>query len=904
MSQAPTPDPNVPRVRALNRAKLADALLSSALDCIVVSDVHGRIVEFNPAAEQTFGWSRDEILGLTMEETIVPHAHRAAHRAGMKRYLAHGGPRAIGRRVEIEGLHATGDVFPVELSITETRMDDDRFFVATLRNIAAQKKVAAELKQAQASLEAIFDNIPAALYLRDRQDKLVMINTWGAHFLGRDVADMVGQPMSKFRQPHHTEDVKAADESIVRNRAPESHVFTYHFTGGDRIGLMTYFPVLDEAGEVTQIGGMLLDVTELYTARDELQQARARLQAFFDHIPAGIFINKIGAAGLADQVCEFANDLLARPFGLTGGQLIGSNPYDRFADDAAAPVLKAMDAEILATRRPVYRELINRQNQRHESHTRFPILNAAGEITHIGGVSIDIDDRVRVKEQLYEFRALLESLFDNIPAELYLRELNGAFVMMNRWGANFYGHEPHEMVGQLASAYDTGDEVETARLAQERLITSGQPVTQEYHYLVDGRDVTVLNTIFPVKDAEGRIVRIGGVTTDVTELQTARNQLRMAQETLHQSEKLAALGQLLAGVAHELNNPLAVVLGRAAILQEKLEGTQHAAALQKLREAANRCARIVKTFLAMARQTGPRREWVEVNALIESALEMTTYSLRTAGVVWNVAPLSRALRIEVDEDQIVQVLINLILNAQQALDDRPADRRIDITAGLAPDGNWLSLTVADNGPGVAQGIANRIFDPFFTTKEVGQGTGLGLSVCKSMVEAHGGKLLLEPTPGGGASFRIALPIQELQRAPDAAQADVPSPTAHRGRILIVDDEVEIAAILADCLTPLGIECVLATDGMSALQRLSETGFDGIFCDVSMPGMDGISFFNRLKETNPILARHLIFISGDVLHRDWKGLATVADRPIIEKPFDPQLVRAAALSLLAPEGDAP
>jgi two-component system NtrC family sensor kinase len=282
---------------------------------------------------------------------------------------------------------------------------------------------------------------------------------------------------------------------------------------------------------------------------------------------------------------------------------------------------------------------------------------------------------------------------------------------------------------------------------------------------------------------------------------------------------------------------------------------------------------------------------------------MTTYGLRKSGITWDAATPAQSLEIEVDQDQIVQVLINLILNAQHALEDTNGQRRIDIVTTLSEDGRVLSIAVVDNGPGVPDGIAHRIFDPFFTTKGVGQGTGLGLSVCKSMIEAHGGKLMLEKTAGGGATFRVTLPMLRGQGPdPDIPEALHATPTL-KGRILVVDDEIEIAAILADCLAPLGLDCVIASDGHAALARVAEFAFDAVFCDVSMPGMDGITFYHRLRLTNPILASHLVFISGDVLHRDWDKYKATVDRPIIEKPFDPQQVRDVALQLLAQKGGA-
>lgn len=299
---------------------------------IIGADDQGRIVEFNPAAERTFGWTRAAILGRLMEDTIVPHHHRHAHHHGMARYLTEGTARVLGRRVEVEGLHALGHVFPVELSITETTMAGARFFVATLRDTTLQKAAEDDPLRTRASLQAVFDNIPAALYLRDRQDNLVMINAWDARFLGRDAAQMIGQPMANFREPQNS----AADENIARTGQPETHKFTHHLPGGDRVGLMTFFPVTDGRGEVTQIGGTLMDVTELHNARVELQAARARMQGFFDRDPASVYINRVGPGGILDQTIEFANDA-ARLMVIAGPTLSACAPMTTLPKAATWP---------------------------------------------------------------------------------------------------------------------------------------------------------------------------------------------------------------------------------------------------------------------------------------------------------------------------------------------------------------------------------------------------------------------------------------------------------------------------------------------------------------------------------------------------------------------------------------
>lgn len=239
----------------------------------------------------------------------------------------------------------------------------------------------------------------------------------------------------------------------------------------------------------------------------------------------------------------------------------------------------------------------------------FPVRDALGNIVRIGGFASDVTELYKARNALQEAQTLLKTVFDNVPAEHYLRRLDGRYLMANQWSLNFYGVTEQDLPHLTAETFDTGDQTAISRQAQRELLDTGLPVTREYHHQARGQSVVILNTIFPLRNPEGEIDRIGGVSTDITELYQARNQLRQAEESLHQSEKLAALGQLLAGIAHELNNPLAVILGRAAILQEKLADTPHAAPLQKLREAANRCARIVKTFLAMARQTGLHRPW-------------------------------------------------------------------------------------------------------------------------------------------------------------------------------------------------------------------------------------------------------------------------------------------------------
>jgi two-component system NtrC family sensor kinase len=208
------------------------------------------------------------------------------------------------------------------------------------------------------------------------------------------------------------------------------------------------------------------------------------------------------------------------------------------------------------------------------------------------------------------------------------------------------------------------------------------------------------------------------IARDITEKKRSAGELARQRESLYQREKLAALGSLLAGVAHELNNPLSVVVARAVMLEEQGDSATQAAAL-KIRTAAERCGRIVRTFLAMARQQQPERGPVAINDVVSAALDITSYAIRTSSIDVVLDLASNIPLILADADQLHQVLLNLIINAQQSLQERSAPRRLRIATRFDGDANSLRITVADNGLGIPPDLRARVFEPYFTTKPTG-----------------------------------------------------------------------------------------------------------------------------------------------------------------------------------------
>lgn len=384
---------------------------------------------------------------------------------------------------------------------------------------------------------------------------------------------------------------------------------------------------------------------------------------------------------------------------------------------------------------------------------------------------------------------------------------------------------------------------------------------------------------------------------DLTEPLRMQAEAAASRERLHQVEKLSAMGSLLAGVAHELNNPLAIVIAQSSLLVEKATTDDVRRRGERIHAAAERCGRIVKSFLAMARQKPPQREPVDINTVAASAVDMVGYGLRSSDIELDLQLAPDLPPVTGDKDLLSQVIANLLINAQQALMDRTAPRRISLHTA-ARDGG-IAITVTDNGPGIPDELMRRVFEPYFTTKPAGVGTGIGLSICRNVVEAHGGSVALANQPAGGARFDLFLPAAAPSTigTPQAAM-----PRSGRGlSVLIVDDEADVARSLAEILEGLGHRPIVVERSAAALEAIERTPVDIVFADLRMPGLDGIDFRDRIHDRNPRLAERTVIVTGDtVAGPDRLAKARGPEVVVLEKPFTFDDVRA-ILARLATNG---
>ncbi|HXN99220.1 MAG TPA: ATP-binding protein [Candidatus Acidoferrales bacterium] len=383
----------------------------------------------------------------------------------------------------------------------------------------------------------------------------------------------------------------------------------------------------------------------------------------------------------------------------------------------------------------------------------------------------------------------------------------------------------------------------------------------------------------PVLDGEGRRTGWLELYNDVTGE-------REIQSKLLQTEKMAALGQLVSGIAHELNNPLTTIMGYGQLLLGHGLTPPQLSEARKVFQEAERARRIVKNLLYFARENRPERTRVNLNEIVERTLALRSYELRVENIVIECDLAQNLPETMADPHQLQQVVLNLLANAEQALlEDRGQGHVWIRTQRIG--GNRISLEVSDDGPGIPTELGSRIFDPFFTTKPSDVGTGLGLSIVYGIVHQHGGEVTFENQSGAGARFVVELPLVSVQTRDPAASLDLGverEPNITRGRILVVEDEPTVAQLMVDVLREEGHQVEAVMDSQEGLTLLSRGSYDLILCDLRMPRLDGPAFYDTLVRAGSAEHQRIIFVTGDTLAPRTLEFLEANKLPYLSKPF--------------------
>jgi signal transduction histidine kinase len=383
-------------------------------------------------------------------------------------------------------------------------------------------------------------------------------------------------------------------------------------------------------------------------------------------------------------------------------------------------------------------------------------------------------------------------------------------------------------------------------------------------------------------------IRVEALMRDVSERKKLDDETRDIYHQLLQAEKMAALGQTISGVAHELNNPLATILSWAERLSQKatLDDSVRRG-LETILSESERAARIVRNLLTFARKRQTTRAMVDINQVVRETLALRSYEQRASNITVVDALAAGLPQVFADNHQLQQVLLNLIINAEQAMLSAHGRGVVVVRTWHDAEHESVVLEINDDGPGIPDEVQPKIFDPFFTTKDVGKGTGLGLTVAYAIVQEHGGRIRLESKPASGASFYIELPVTgaKLSHSPAMrARARTSPETVAGASILVVEDETALANALSDALRDAGYVVARAADGAEALAEVQGRQFDLVICDLKMPRLDGKAFYRALALARPALIKRVIFVTGDVAGTDAERFLQETGCRWLAKPF--------------------
>ena len=629
-----------------------------------------------------------------------------------------------------------------------------------------------------------------------------------------------------------------------------------------------------------------IDIAERARSAEALRVSEASYRAIFDAAEDAIFVHDIDTGAIVD-----VNSKACATFGYTrdefrsldvGALGSGERPYTH--QDALGLIARAAAGEEL--RVEWHGKSKDGTLRWHEVFVRCVTIGGRDRIL---ALARDITGRKLAEAALRASEEQYHAMFNASIDGLALWDANGEIVDTNPALWQMYGYSDGAF-SVLPPATWTGPAYRPEFL---RAVAAGESLHAEMQELRRDGSVLELEVHGIPMQYQGK-PHVLTIARDITDKKRSAEELERQRESLYQREKLAALGSLLAGVSHELNNPLSVVVARAVLLEEQGDSATQAAA-QKIRSAAERCARIVRTFLAMARQQPPERGPVSMNEVVASALDITSYAVRTSSIELTLDLADNVPLVLADADQLHQVMLNLIINAQQSLQDQPAPRRIRVTSRFDAGAGMLRITVSDNGPGIPAHLRARVFEPYFTTKPVGIGLGVGLAVSLGIVEAHGGTLSVDCPPGGGAVFTITLPVGDVETAAaDGGRSCSVNPS--RRTILIVDDEAEIRETLTEILAVARHRVVTASSGREALERMAAEHYDVILTDIRMPDLDGRALYQEIEQRWPGQAGRVVFVTGDTLASALREFVCESGRPVIEKPFLPSEVRRVVAEL--------
>ncbi|MFZ5896278.1 MAG: PAS domain-containing protein [Myxococcota bacterium] len=866
------------------------------------------VVWCNRAQASRFGMSPSE-LECSDLRTLVPPAHYAGWLGFLREVVRSGKPRSF----DFEGPPLVGGLARATFVPMKPGPNGFARCAAQVRDETARQRAMQALERSEARLA--------------HAQEIGQIGDWeldlasGTGTWSRQMFRIMGwegeEPptFEQFEALVHLEDRKIVarfNAEVVQAEKPLSIVFRLVTPAGEtRRIAATAVCLRDAEGKPVRLAGVSRDVSAIEDQLESVRRHETELEVLFEENVNGVYYSLLdepiewNAGTDKDALAAWALEH-ARPVRVNRALCaIVRAP----AQELIGRPLRALFPDPLEGRRQLRalydagRLHMSRVARLRVDGTRLladvdlvVTRDAQGRITGQFGMMRDVTAQEEAAEALRQSEARLALALES--AELYAWGLDvptGRTDADPRWAARF-GYSVEEMATseKARSLIHSGDGATARQAFLDHFAGKTPSVSATYRHATRAggwRWIEVHGKVTE-RDSSGAPLRMTGISRDITEQRALEQRLLVA-------ERMASLGTLAAGVGHEINNPLTYLSANLALMDDELAaragGGGSALDVEELRrmladarDGVNRIVRIVRDLRSLSRSEGVSRRPLDLHVVIERSLELADHEIRhRARVRRDFAPLPPVVA---DEGRLIQLFLNLFVNAAQAITEGAAEANFITITTRSAEPDYVVVEVSDSGKGMDGEIQERIFDPFFTTKKVGEGTGLGLPICHSIVSDLGGSIEVESTVGDGSTFRVRLPLGSTSDKHASVPAPVPTQKANSLRVLVIDDEATVGRLLARILH--GHEVVVETRAADALARLRDRQhFDRILCDVMMPEMSGMDFYEELVRLDASLGKLVIFMTGGAFSARAAAFLASVPNVTVEKPFDPVALRA-------------
>ena len=572
-----------------------------------------------------------------------------------------------------------------------------------------------------------------------------------------------------------------------------------------------------------------------------------------------------------------ANEAGAELLGWELGAVVGQAIADAVAPSERAHVASREDKVLAGEPQRYETRIVNHETgeERDVAVSSGP-FRVKGDLIGTVATLRDITEPKRAADTLARSEARYRHLVESASDAIVTLDANGRFTTVNHAAENISGYKRDELVGQWFAPMLPDDDLPKALGHFQRALAGETGLFETQFYRKDG-ETRIISVTYSTPQRDEEVLCL---IRDVTDQ-------KMLQEQLIQSEKMSAIGQLVSGVAHELNNPLAGISAFAQLLlAEKRFPPDQRTAAETIYSEARRASRIVQNLLTFARQHKAEKVPTAINQVLDDTLELRGYELRVRGIDVRREYDETLPDTMADAHQLQQVFLNLITNAEQAMEQRDGHHHRLTVRTRRGGGEAIRIEIEDTGGGIPPNLIERIFNPFFTTKPTGSGTGLGLSISLGIVREHEGRIWAENPAQGGARFVVEIPVTAPRTSGEfTAAAPVHPAGSDQLRVLVVDDEASVRVSLQRYLAGKGHEVETTASGEDALARLKDSKYDAVIVDMRMPDLSGEQLFERLRSNDPAHAERVIFTTGDLVNEQMRRFLDGTGRPCVPKPFE-------------------